>query len=632
EGVKAIPAVLATTSGRSGERAGSALRSLLASVSRSSLVTQSLIVLAVFTLYSRSLISGFVYDDQKQILENPFVLNPRLWTHIFSSSVWSFNGTGYAANFYRPLMIFSFWLVDRISGPRPAFFHLFQLILFAATACAVYAVGKELLGMRLAAFFAAVLWAVHPERVEAAAWISALCDTGCGLFYVLAFWMFLRAERSPVRRLAKHGAAALAFFVALLFKEMAISLPVLLLAWWFFAGGREPWRARAARWTPYIVAAGTYLAVRRLALGHLVSAAHSSGSPSRVLVAAVALFGGHTQTFVYPVHLSAFRTFHVHQALHSPWPWLSFAALLMALLVRKKAPALSFLVFWWPLTLLPCLDIYRLSVPLLADRFTYIPAVGLCLAITLAAVQLLPAMTGMLQVWARDVAYVALAALALFWSAQSYAAIAHWRDNQTLLNYSLKQSPGDPSLHIVRAWELDYRNHDLAGAAAEFKTAMLLNRASLRPNSLVAYNAEIGLGRIALEQGQRKVAISRFLEAIQMSPRLSTAYQSLGAVYFPDGDYATAATYFRKAVRLNPFDVNAHFYLGSCWMKLGKYKDAAGEFHSARQVDPQYWQAYQAEALALEAAGETRQAAAVQQLLQKRRGVRTSVALSTNAK
>jgi len=618
-----MSAVLATTSGRSGERAGSALRSLLESVSRSSLVAQSLIVLAVFALYAGSLAGGFVYDDQKQILENPFVLNPRLWTHIFTGSVWSFNGAGYAANFYRPLMIFSFWLVDRIAGPRPAFFHLFQLILFVATACAVYAVGKELLGSRLAAFFAALLWVVHPERVEAAAWISALCDTGCGLFYVLAFWMFLRAERSSLRRLIKHIAAALAFFVALLFKEMAISLPILLLAWWFFAGDREPWRARAARWTPYVMAAGVYLVVRRVALGHLLSATRSSGSLSRVLLAAAALFGGHTQTFVHPAHLSAFRTFHIHQALHSPWPWVSFAALLAAFLVRKKAPTLSFLVFWWPLTLLPCLDIRWLSAPLLADRFTYIPAVGLCLAIALVAIQMLPAlMTGMLQVWARGVAYAALAALALFWSAQSYAGIAHWRDNQALLNYSLKQSPGDPSLHVVRAWELDYLNHDLAGAAAEFETAMRLNQASLRPNSLVAYNAEIGLGRIALERGQRQAAISRFLDAIQMSPRLSAAYQSLGAVYFPDGDYATAATYFDKAVRLNPYDVSAHFYLGSCWMKLGKYKDAASEFHAARQVDPQYWQAYQAEARALEAAGETRQAAAVRQLLRQRRGER----------
>ena len=618
ETVKVVPAAPVATSGRSGENVGCALRSLLDPVSRSSLVIQGLIVLAVFALYSSSLTGGFVYDDQKQILENPFVLNPHLWTHIFTGSVWSFDGAGYAANFYRPLMIFSFWLVDRIAGLSPASFHLFQLILFAATACAVYAVGKELLGSRLAALFAALLWAAHPERVEAAAWISALCDTGCGLFYVLAFWMFLRAECSSLRRLTKHIAAAIAFFVALLFKEMAISLPILLLVWWFFAGDREPWRARARRWAPYLVAAGVYLAVRRLALGHLVSAARASGSLSRVLLAAVALFGGHTQTFVNPVHLSVFRTFNVHQALHSPWPWLSFATLLAALLVRKRAPTLSFLVFWWPLTLLPCLDIRRLSVPLLADRFTYIPEVGLCLAIVLVAGQALPARVT--QVWARGIAYSALGILALFWGAQSYAGIFHWRDNQALLIYSLKQSPDDPSLHIVRAWERDYRDHDLAGAAAEFETAMRLNQASLRPNSLITYNAELGLGRIALERGRREAAVSRFLEAIRLSPRLSEAYLSLGAVYFPIDDYATAATYFAKAVRLNPYDVSAHFYLGSCWMKLRKFKDAASEFHTARQVDPQYWQAYQAEAQAFQATGETRQAAEVRQLLRHRRG------------
>ncbi|MGH9375422.1 MAG: tetratricopeptide repeat protein [Terriglobia bacterium] len=600
------------------------MASLLQSVSRSPLGIYGLIVLSAFTLYSASLSGGFVYDDQKQILENPFVLQPHLWTHIFTGSVWSFNGAGYAANFYRPLMIFSFWLVDRIAGLNPAFFHLFQLILFAATACAVYAVGKELSGSRWPAFFAALLWIAHPERVEAAAWISALCDTGCGLLYIFAFWLFLRAERSAVRRFAKHAAAALAFFMALLFKEMAISLPVLLLAWWFFAGERESWRARAQRWAIYLVAAGGYLGVRRLALGHLVSAASSSGTLMHVLSAAVALFGGHTQTFVHPAHLSAFRTFNIHEALYSPWPWLSFAVLIAAFAGRKRIPTLSFLVFWWPIALLPCLDIRRLSIPLLADRFTYIPAMGLCLAIAVVAGKMLPdwlaRLLQMPQTWTRSVIYSALAVLAMFWSARSYAGIAHWRDDQALLNYSLKQSPDDPSLHIVRAWELDYRNHDLAGAAAEFEMAKRLNQASLRPNTLVAYNAELGLGRIALEQGQRQAAISRLLKASRLAPRLSEAYQSLGAVYYPVGDYSTAAMYFAKAVHLNPYDVAAHFYLGSCWMKLGKYMEAAGEFRAALQVDPEYWQAYQAEASALDAAGETGEAAEIQQLLRNRRG------------
>ncbi|MGH9357487.1 MAG: tetratricopeptide repeat protein, partial [Terriglobia bacterium] len=397
--------------------------------------------------------------------------------------------------------------------------------------------------------------------------------------------------------------------------------PMLLLARGFYAGVREHWRDRAARSAPYLDAAGAYHAVLPNALGRLVSASHVSGPPGRVLLAAVALFGGHTRTFVHPAHLSAFRTFDLHQALRSPWPWLSLAVLAAALVARTRTPTLSFLVFWWPLTLLPCLDIRRLSVPLLADRFTYIPAVGLCLAIALVAFQMLPALlaSGVRQAWLRGGACLALAALALFWGGQSYAGITHWQNDQALLNYSLQQSPEDPSLHIVRGWELDYLNRDLGGAAAEFETAMRLNQASVRPNVLVAYNAQLGLGRIALERGQRQAAVSRFLRAVPLSPRLSDAYQSLGAVYFPVAGYRRAATYFTEAVRLDPYDVSARFYLGSCWMKLGKFKEAACEFHAARVVARDYWQAYQAEERALEAAGKTREAAEVQQLLRDRR-------------
>lgn len=582
------------------------------------LLPYALIVLAVSAVYASSLTGSFVFDDQKQILENPFVLNAHLWTHIFTTGVWSFNGTGYAANFYRPLMIFSFWLIDRLAGPVPAFFHLFQLIVFAATACVVYTLGVELGGSRLAAFVAALLWALHPQRVEAAAWISALCDTGCGLFFVLAFWFFLRAERSRSHRLAIHWTAAASFFLALLFKEMAVSLPLLILAWWFFTGDHEAWRARAPRFAPYVAAGSAYLVARRLALGHLLSVPHSSISMPGLLLSAVALFGGHTRLFFHPVHLSPFRVFHPYRALLSPWPWLALGSLLATFIWRRKAPTFSFLVFWWPLTLAPCLDVKQLSVPLLADRFTYIPAVGLCLAIALAGTVMLPAWKPE-RGWLQAAAVAALAVAAISWAARSYANVAFWHGDEALIKHSLKESPGDPSLHLALACKLEYHDGDLAGAAQEFRTAIRLNRASLVPRTLIAYQAEVGLGTIALSQGRRQAAIARFNDAIHMAPGMSDAYMSLGSVYFPRGDYANAANHFSKAVKRAPYNTSAHFYLGTCLMKLGEYQAAAQQFRTARQVDPSFWQAYQAEAQALDRAGEGRTAAKVLKLVSKHR-------------
>jgi tetratricopeptide (TPR) repeat protein len=92
----------------------------------------------------------------------------------------------------------------------------------------------------------------------------------------------------------------------------------------------------------------------------------------------------------------------------------------------------------------------------------------------------------------------------------------------------------------------------------------------------------------------------------------------MGSVYFPRGDYARAAGYFQQAVRANPLDVGARFFLGTCLMKLGKPAQAAEQFHAAREVYPDYTQAYQAEALALEAAGDSAGAARVRELITKK--------------
>jgi len=97
-------------------------------------------------------------------------------------------------------------------------------------------------------------------------------------------------------------------------------------------------------------------------------------------------------------------------------------------------------------------------------------------------------------------------------------------------------------------------------------------------------------------------------------PYLPEAYLCLGSIFFPRQEYAKAAQYFQRAVQANPYDLNARFYLGTCWMKLGKFGAAEEQFRAAREVDPTYLQAFEAEARALEAAGDSAGAAKVRAL------------------
>ena len=577
-----------------------------------SYVAEALLALAAAVAFSGVLSNGLVYDDGKQLLENPFVRNPHLWRRIFSGSVWSFQGT-VETNFYRPLHIFSYWLIWRVAGPNPSAYHLFQWLLYIATGLVVFHIGREILGSYLAAFAGSLLWLLHPLHVEAVAWIAAVPEMGCGFFYLLGFWLFLRAERSGSRRPDLHALAALAYFPALFFKEAALSFPLLLIAYWFFfPRDGETWGRRAACWSMYAGAVLIYSLVRVAALGHFSGVGHLWTISPKVAAAAIGLLGQHARLFFWPVHLNVFHTFEPDSSVRSGWAWLALLAAGAACALRKRQPVLGFLVAWWVLTLTPCLDVRQLSFPLLAERFSYLPSVGLCLAVALFGLGWLPQRLPRAPL--TPIVLPVLGLVVCFWCVQCVRAIPNWRSNETLFTYSLKVVPDAALVRLHHGLDLQYREHDLEGAKREFAGALHLNLASFHPLVTVTCESLIGLGQVADLEGRHDEALTYYQKAIRALPYYNLAYDVLGAVYFPRADYAKAAEYFARSVRVNPQDVTARFYLGTCWMKLKRYGEAAEQFHAARDVDPAYGQAYGAEALALEAAGDAAGAALVRKL------------------
>ena len=580
--------------------------------------TAAFLFLAVAVTYAEALRGVFVHDDNPQIVANPFIQNPRLWMQIFTGSVWSFNGAATHDNFYRPLQFFFYWLVYRAAGPNAVVFHLLQLFFYAATAWLVYRIGCELLRDESAAFLGAVLWILHPLHVEAVAWISALSEVGFAFFYLSAFLLFLRAAKTEGGGIRPYLLGALIYLPALFFKEMAASLPLLLVAYWLFLAPRGTvtratvWADRAVCLAPYLAAVALYLMARIKVLG---AVARTPWHVSRVEIeAAAALLGQHARLFFFPVGLGPYRTFALRSALFSPWPWLALAALLGTLWLRPREPRLSFLVAWWGITLLPCLAIRQLSTPLVADRFSYLPSVGLCLALSGAVVRLARPAPVRREIRAWRAVAASLALLAVFWTARTILAIPKWHDDERLLQNGLKQSPDAAGPHFVRGDELRYRHDDLDGAEREYRLALALNQKALVPSSGLAYQCYVSLGQVAQRRGLIEEALGYYHQAAEMKPGSALAYDALGAFYLPRGDYAEAARYYTKAVQANPQDVGAHFALGTCWMKLGDYRQAAGEFRAARTVDPTAQIAYASEARALEAAGEPQEASRVRAL------------------
>jgi hypothetical protein len=581
-------------------------------------------VLIAFTLvvFSGVVANGFVSDDNLQILQNPVVLNPHFEHLIFTNSVWSFRGPGRRVDFYRPLQILSYWCIYRLAGPKPAAFHLIQLLLYCLTVALVWRLGRKLIGTELVAFAGALLWAVNPLNVETVGWIACWPEIGFVVFYLLGFTAFIRAESAPRDQVLRHYFAALVYIPSLFFKEAAVSFPLTVLAYWFFNPPHRSWRELGARFAPYALAVACYLGVRRLALSYVVTIAHPLDVSRLAIAAGLGLLGQHAQLFLWPVNLSFSRTFDLDSSLRSPWPWITLFAALAAIIARNRERKLGFLAAWWGITLLPCLNLHFLSVPLLAERFSYLPSVGLCLAVAYLLIGCPPRLSakiGGAWQWAEAVRpYVAgavFSAVLCFWTIQSVRAIPNWHDDDTLAAITLKHSPGSASMHFFRAFQLEYRDGNLDGAASEYRQSMHLNDESLNPQAWITYDAYLGLGRIAQHRQQDSMAVGFYSMATHILPSSGAAYHALGVFYFPRREYATAADYFVKAVQRDPEDLIGRFFLGTCWMKLGRYREAAEEFGAAAAADPTYREAYEAEARALEAAGDSAGAARVRNSL-----------------
>ncbi len=564
---------------------------------------------STFVVLQCSLAGAFVFDDIPQILQNPYLASPNYWQQVFRGAIDPFRGPATHANYYRPLQFLSYWALDRFRRAEPATFHLFQLCLCAGTVWLLFLLGRRLLGHDLAAFAGALLWALHPLHVEVVAWIAALPDAGATFFMVAGFGLFLRAEKAGSHLLARHALAALVYFPALFFKEVALSFPLLVIAYWVFLGAKESWSRRGVRWLPYALVVAGYVAARIAALGRFSAAAQPWKISLRMIAVAIGVLGQQAKFFFWPVNLNLARTFDLSASLLSPWPWLTLLVVLAAFVLRKRQPVLGFLVAWWAITLLPCLDVRQVVGLPMADRFSYLPSIGPCLAIAFGAMVLAPQRLAHLEP-ARLLVPALFVVLGL-WTVQDIRTVPNWHDDAALWNHTASVAPDSALAHMFLGISFEHQKGDLNNAAREYETALRLNAVSFNPTAGMVYECDLGLGRIALMKGHTESAVAYFEKAVHVAPVLSPAYRALGALYFPQGNYARAAQYFIRAVQIDPQDVEARFFLGTCWMKLGKPGQAAQQFHAAREVDPTYSQAYMAESAALEAAGDKAGAARV---------------------
>jgi len=456
------------------------------------------VAVIVIALWSVALSNGFVYDDHKYLIGNPWVKDAAFTGDIFSSSTAAFSPTDGASNTYRP-MLYMLYMAEYLAfGLTPFYFHLVNILAHAVNAVFVFFIAASLLEKEgrasvLLPLFAGLAFGLHTINAEVVNWVSASTE--------LFFTLFALAGLNLYLRRASGVLSAPFFLVALLFKETAAALPVIIFLYDYSKG-----RVLRDRWKAYglFIAAGVVYALMRFnAIGGLMHHKQADLSTVEAVINIFPLVAAYFAKLALPVGLSAIYEFHPAASAFDLRVIAGAAivlAFLAALFFSRKRPAMFVGLSMMAVPLLPVLYVPALSSSAMADRYLYLPSAGL--AIVLAS------LASMLDKKAAKASIVLAVALLVAWAAGSMSRSQVWKSDYSLWADAAGKAPNSPNAHYNYAWA-SHNAGDLQEAVEHYRRA-----ASLAPSADAHYN----LGVIFMGQSMIDEADAEFRAALGIDP------------------------------------------------------------------------------------------------------------------
>lgn len=636
--VKERPGTKQRARGRSAPKNAARSRSL--SDQRKRWVTPAIclsLVVITWIVFGRTLGFDFLnYDDSFYVYQNPLIKNGLTRAGLVAAFTQSLVGN------WHPLTSISLMLDAQLFGLNAVGYHFVNVLLHTIAVLVLFLVLKAMTGSTWRSAFVAALFAVHPLRAESVVWISERKDVLSGVFFLLMLGAYVRYARQ--RRFSSYLFVAVMLILGLLSKAMLVTAPFILLLLDYWPLRRFAFLEAKNNSNSTIIppARTTWLILEKLPFLGLAAAA----SIATLFAQKPALESAAYLAFSWRIE-NALVTFWVYLrqmfwpfglAIFYPHPkdslplWEVGLALVMLLITsaavfveRRKYPYLLTGWLWYLGMLFPVIGLVQVGWQAHADRYTYLPQIGLYVIIAWGVVDLTDGwrsrqfVTGSAAALTVVVLMVIAGEQVNYWSSSvslwthtlavtqnndvaerglGTALLKIGKVEQAIVHdrAALRIRPGDPN-GLTNLANALFQHKELPEAIEHYREIVRLH-----PNDS---EARRNLGKALFQSGATDQAMAEFREALRIRPNDTDAAYSLGNALLQKGEIAQSIGYFRKAIEAQRNNVAAHYNLGIALQRNGQLDEAIGEFRQTVKLQPQHVDAHNNLAIALLKEGQT---------------------------
>lgn len=517
------------------------------------------------------------FDDGEYVVKNPQVTRGLTIDGI----IWAFTHA-HAANWH-PVTWLSHMLDCQMYGLNPGGHHFTNVLIHAASAVALFLVLRQMTGAVWRSAFVAAVFAIHPLRVESVAWIAERKDVLSGLFFVLTIGAYVRYARAPWS-LPRYGLVLLLFAVGLMCKPMLVTVPfvLLLLDYWplnRFATLRDR--------------EGQHLKIRGLILEKLPLLGLAVGSCVATLFAQTGAMQP-VAKITLPLRLGNAVVSYVDYLRQMFWPsdlailypWeaarLGGSRIVLSIVLLAGISAAIFILrrhrylvtgwLWYLVMLGPVIGILQVGNQSRADRYTYLPQIGLYLLLTWGAVDL-SARWNRRRVLLSSLSVV----IVIFLIRSARTQVSYWQNSETLWSHALACTT-DNVMAEENLGEAIFKQGRTDEAIGHFKRAL-----QIEPNLATSHAS---LGAALLRKGQWNDALAHLRRALEIDPKQAPAHSSLGVALLEMGRPDESLAHLRKALEIDPNDNDVNYNLANTFLHMGRANEALAHYTKALQLDP----------------------------------------------